>query len=289
MKVSPPHSNKNNSLTLDEFEVLQEIGAGSYGKVFKILRKVDQKILVWKVLHYGSMSDKERELLVSEVNIIKDLSHPFIVRYYDRIIDRTRKNIHIIMEYCPSGDLSQFIKMMKKDGKSIDEETIWRIFTQLCMSLKACHCRAGSIDNPSTKQQPQQQQTQQQNTKLSKVIHRDLKPGNIMLDSEYNIKLGDFGLAKILSDSKQYAHTHVGTPYYMSPEQLTDNGYDEKSDIWSLGCVIYELCNLHPPFEATNHLALAMKIKRGTYKIVDPRYSSSLADLISKMLTLDVS
>jgi NIMA (never in mitosis gene a)-related kinase len=88
-------------------------------------------------------------------------------------------------------------------------------------------------------------------------MHRDLKPGNIFLDSNYNVKLGDFGLSRVMSDESMFANTHVGTPYYMSPEQINSERYNEKSDIWSLGCIIYEAAALHAPFEATTHFQLA--------------------------------
>ena len=82
------------------------------------------------------------------------------------------------------------------------------------------------------------------------------------------MKLGDFGLARVLNNESQFAFTHVGTPYYMSPEQIHDQKYNEKSDIWSLGYIIYELCALHPPFQALNPMALAMKIKEGKFECV---------------------
>ncbi len=144
-------------MSVEDYNVLGLIGSGSFGRVYKIIRKADNKQLVWKEIHYGSMSDKEKQLLVSEVNIIKDLRHAFIVRYYDRIIERETKKIYIIMEYCPCGDLSEFIKSVKKDKRMLDEEQIWRIFTQLALALKECH-------------------TQKEGS--PKIIHRDLKPGN---------------------------------------------------------------------------------------------------------------
>lgn len=258
----------NAAISVDDFIVIGLIGSGSFGKVYKIVRKRDNKTLVWKEIHYGSMSDKEKQLLVSEVNIIKDLRHAFIVRYYDRIIERETKKIYIIMEYCPCGDLADFINNLKRERKMLDEEQIWRIFTQLTLALKECHVRKEGSP---------------------KVIHRDLKPANCMLDINHDIKLGDFGLARILSEQSKYAHTHVGTPYYMSPEQINERDYDEKSDVWSLGCVLYELCTLSPPFEAMNHLALAQKIMKGTYPPISSKYSKELSDLIAAMLTVDVS
>jgi serine/threonine protein kinase len=83
-----------------------------------------------------------------------------------------------------------------------------------------------------------------------KILHRDLKPGNIFLDSNSDVKVGDFGLARVMNHESQYAFTHVGTPYYQSPELIYDQKYNELSDIWSLGCIIYELCALRPPFVA---------------------------------------
>ena len=82
-------------------------------------------------------------------------------------------------------------------------------------------------------------------------MHRDIKPSNIFLDKKENVKLGDFGLSRIMGDESLFAFTHVGTPFYMSPEQISESRYNEKSDIWSVGCILYELVSLRPPFEAT--------------------------------------
>lgn len=116
------------------------------------------------------------------------------------------------------------------------------------------------------------------------ILHRDLKPGNVFFDQNNNVKLGDFGLCRILSAESQYAHTNVGTPYYMSPEQIKEANYDSKTDIWSLGCVLYEMVALRPPFQATNHLALAKKIIQGTIDRIPYRYSEDLQNVINWML-----
>jgi NIMA (never in mitosis gene a)-related kinase len=119
------------------------------------------------------------------------------------------------------------------------------------------------------------------------ILHRDLKPGNIFFDAEMNVKIGDFGLSKIMGPDSMYAHTHVGTPYYMSPEQINNARYNEKSDIWSLGCLIYELTALHPPFQAKNDLALAMKIRAGQFERIPEQYSPELTRVIAWMLKVD--
>jgi len=109
-----------------------------------------------------------------------------------------------------------------------------------------------------------------------KIIHWDLKPSNIFKGQYNQIKLGDFGLSKQLDTEIIYATTNVGTPFYMSPEQIDDNGYDEKADIWSLGCILYEMCELEPPFKATSYYNLAKMIKGGSVKWISWRYSDDL-------------
>lgn len=101
------------------------------------------------------------------------------------------------------------------------------------------------------------------------------------------MKLGDFGLAKSVSGQGSFAKTYVGSPYYMSPEQCNEQGYNEKSDIWSLGIIIYEMANLSPPFQANNHLSLALKIRDGQYKRIPDKYSDELMRVIRWMLKPD--
>ena len=113
---------------------------------------------------------------------------------------------------------------------------------QILSALKSCHTRKGG-----------------------KILHRDLKPGNVFLDKFQNVKIGDFGLSKVMGENSLYAYTHVGTPYYMSPEQLNDGKYNEKSDIWSAGCLVYELARLDPPFTGRTHAELAKSISIGKF------------------------
>lgn len=129
------------------------------------------------------------------------------------------------MEFCECGDLAAFIQKLKKEKEFIPEDSIWRIFMQVILAVHEIHRR-----------------------KEGKILHRDIKPANIFLDSKNNVKLGDFGLSKRMSDESQFAYTNVGTPYYMSPELISENKFSDKSDIWSCGCLLYELCSLIPPF-----------------------------------------
>ncbi|XP_034966438.1 serine/threonine-protein kinase Nek2 [Zootoca vivipara] len=249
----------------EDYEVLLTIGAGSYGRCQKVRRRSDGKVLVWKELDYGSMTESEKQMLVSEVNLLRELKHPNIVRYYDRIIDRTNTTLYIVMEYCEGGDLATLIAKCTKERHYVEENFVLRVLTQLTLALKECHRRS---DGGHT------------------VLHRDLKPANIFLDGKKNVKLGDFGLARILHHDTSFAKTFVGTPYYMSPEQINRMSYNEKSDIWSLGCLLYELCALSPPFTAFNQKELAEKIREGKFRRIPYRYSDQLNELITKMLHL---
>lgn len=96
------------------------------------------------------------------------------------------------------------------------------------------------------------------------------------MDENKDVKLGDFGLARVLNHDTSFAKTFVGTPYYMSPEQMSKSFYNEKSDIWSLGCLMYEMCALVPPFTALNQKNLAEKIKLGQFKRIPSKYSDCL-------------
>lgn len=231
---------------------------------------VPRQVLVWKELDYGHMREKEKQLVVSEVNILRELRHPFIVRYYDRIIDKASTRIYIVMEFCEGGDLGRVIRKCKRDSTFLEEDFVWKCFAQMVLALKECH-------------------RHREGDKVKPILHRDLKPGNIFLDSAQNIKIGDFGLAKELASESKYAQTNVGTPFYMSPEQINELKYNEKSDIWALGCLLYEMCALAPPFDATNQLSLAVKINAGKFARIPTQYSEDLHRAIRWMIQVDAS
>eukprot|EP00940_MAST-03C_sp_MAST-3C-sp2_P002715 g2715.t1 len=250
---------------MEKYKVIRTIGKGTFGTVSTVERRSDGKIMVWKELDYGPMTDKEKQHVVAEVNFLRELRHPFIVKYYDRIIDRSKMKLFIVMESCDGGDLQNLIRKCKRQKVYLREEKIWKMFAQLVLALSACHFH-------------------QEDGVVKPILHRDIKPGNIFLDKHQNIKIGDFGLAKELNSKSTFAYTNVGTPYYMSPELVNDDRYNESSDIWALGCLLYELTALRTPFDAHNAVTLAVKINTASVPRIPYKYSQELNDVIHRML-----
>ncbi|KAI0358692.1 Pkinase-domain-containing protein, partial [Trametes cingulata] len=267
---------------LDLYEPLDIIGNGSFGIIRKVRRKADGVIFARKELNFERMTERDRKQIVAEVNILKDLHHEHIVRYHDRHVDRDAGILYILMEFCGGGDLSSIIKQAQRHNRPIPEDTIWNYFMQILLALEHCHHPNGGHGRTSsvgTEGESKERRAQ--------ILHRDLKPDNVFLDENNTVKLGDFGLSKALAYAS-FANTYVGTPYYMSPELMQEKAYDSKSDIWSLGCLIYELCALKPPFhEAKTHAELSILIRNGRIPPLPKGYSPALTSVIKSMLNLN--
>ncbi|KAI3622539.1 other nek protein kinase [Moniliophthora roreri] len=270
---------------LEQYEPLDVIGNGSFGIIRKVRRKSDGSIYARKELNFERMSERDRKQIVAEVNILKELNHEHIVRYHDRYVDRDAGILYILMEYCGGGDLSSVIKQAQRHNRPVPEDTIWNYFMQILLALQHCHHPNGHGRNGSGG--TGQAGGFEENQRRTQILHRDLKPDNVFLDECNTVKLGDFGLSKALPQTS-FANTYVGTPYYMSPELMQEKAYDSKSDIWSLGCLIYELCALKPPFhEAKTHAELSILIRNGRIPPLPKGYSQSLGAVIKAMLNLN--
>ncbi|XP_072262139.1 serine/threonine-protein kinase Nek1 isoform X2 [Pyxicephalus adspersus] len=197
------------------------------------------------------MSNKEREESRREVAVLANMKHPNIVQYKESFEESGC--LYIVMDYCEGGDLFQRINTQK--GVLFSEDQILDWFVQLCLALKHVHDR--------------------------KILHRDIKSQNIFLTKDGTIQLGDFGIARVLNSTVELARTCIGTPYYLSPEICENRPYNNKSDIWALGCVLYEMCTLKHAFEAGNMKNLVLKIIRGSYPPVSVHYSYDLRNLLS--------
>lgn len=251
--------------TLQDYEVISVIGNGAFGTCFKVRDKESGHLYAWKGMDYDELSESQKESLISEIRVLRQLQHPNIVQYYHHLVNYEAKSIFIVMECCEGGDLSQLIAKAKAENKRFEERYIWRVLFQICRALQVCHnkIREGTI------------------------LHRDIKPANIFLDMEGNAKLGDFGLARMLRRNESFAETFVGTPYYMSPEIVKGSKYDRKSDVWAVGCLIYEMCCLRPPFKGKEFTQLSANISNGKFSSIPDIYSKDLQEIIAFMLEVE--
>ncbi|KAA8643416.1 hypothetical protein EYZ11_007295 [Aspergillus tanneri] len=271
----------------DKYEILEKIGCGSFGIIRKVKRKQDGFILCRKEINYIKMSQKEREQLTAEFNILSSLRHPNIVAYYHREHLKASQDLYLYMEYCGGGDLSMVIKNLKKTNKYAEEEFVWRILSQLVTALYRCHYGADPAEVGSNILGPAPKQSGLKGKQAQMtILHRDLKPENIFLGSDNTVKLGDFGLSKVMH-SHDFASTYVGTPFYMSPEICAAEKYTFRSDIWAVGCIMYELCQREPPFNARTHIQLIQKIREGKFASLPDFYSPELKNVIASCLRVN--
>eukprot|EP00002_Diphylleia_rotans_P038773 TRINITY_DN8861_c0_g1_i2.p1 TRINITY_DN8861_c0_g1~~TRINITY_DN8861_c0_g1_i2.p1 ORF type:complete len:729 (-),score=152.74 TRINITY_DN8861_c0_g1_i2:319-2505(-) len=245
---------------MNNYETLQMIGRGSYGEAYLVRHRVERQTYVLKRMKLRAATRKEKDSAKLEVSLLSKLLHPNIVAYKESFTTKD-ETLCIVMAYCEMGDLADYIK--KRRGKSIDEYQIVDWITQITMALDFIHSK--------------------------KVLHRDLKSQNIFLTRNATVKLGDFGIARVMSNTIDLATSFIGTPYYMSPELLQNKPYGKKSDIWALGCILYELMAQTYPFNAQNLPQLTVKVINGVYPAPPVHYSDNLQQLVTKLLLKDAS
>ncbi|XP_029065580.1 serine/threonine-protein kinase Nek5-like isoform X10 [Monodon monoceros] len=239
---------------MDKYDVIKAIGEGAFGKAYLAKGKSDSKHCVIKEINFEKMPIQEKEASKKEVILLAKMKHPNIVTFFSSFQENNR--LFIVMEYCDGGDLMKRIK--KQRGVLLSEDQILSWFVQISLGLKHIHDR--------------------------KILHRDIKTQNIFLSKNGMVaKLGDFGIARVLNNTMELARTCVGTPYYLSPEICQNKPYNNKTDIWSLGCVLYELCTLTHPFEGNNLHQLVLKICQARVPPISPRFSHDLQSLISQL------
>ena len=209
------------------------------------------------------MDPKQRDKCLKEVSLLESLKHPNIINYLDSFIEENE--LLIAIEWAEKGDLKRVIKRAQADELPIEELKIWEYMYQIASALK--------------------------HMQEKRIMHRDLKPANIFITADGTLKLGDLGLGRFLSSQTIEAFSRVGTPLYMSPEVLKGSGYDWKSDVWSLGCVVYELACLHSPFRKDDTKMslydLFQTISKGEFVPIGERYSEELRTIVNSMIQVN--
>ena len=222
-------------MSLEDFEIGKELGKGAFGSVYLVRRKEDSKIYAMKRVKMTQLNTKERENALNEVRILASLNHKNIIGYKEAFFEEETQILNIVMEFAENGDLESKIKKNIKLKIPFLEKEIWGFLIQIFKGLKYLH--------------------------NNKIMHRDLKCANIFLTKNGTIKLGDMNVSKIVKMGM--CNTQTGTPYYASPEVWADKPYDYKSDVWSVGCILYELCALRPPFRGQNLDQLFKNVTKG--------------------------
>ncbi|NWQ92364.1 NEK4 kinase, partial [Burhinus bistriatus] len=235
---------------------LRAVGKGSYGEVSLVRHQQDSKQYVIKKLNLKNASNRERKAAEQEAQLLSQLKHPNIVTYRESWQGEDGL-LYIVMGFCEGGDL--YHKLKEQKGKLLPENQVVEWFVQIAMALQYLHEKH--------------------------ILHRDLKTQNVFLTRTNIIKVGDLGIARVLENQYDMASTLIGTPYYMSPELFSNKPYNYKSDVWALGCCVYEMATLKHAFNAKDMNSLVYRIIEGKLPPMPKDYSPQLVEIIRTMLS----
>jgi len=242
---------------MQKYKKVKSIGKGSFGYAV-LVRNVEEgdTLMVMKIIDIEKMTPKQKEESLNEIRCLKSLDNPFVIKYKESFIEK--KALCIVMDFADGGDLYAMINDYKARKAFIPEPMVIEIFSEICLAIEHVHAK--------------------------KILHRDLKTQNIFLTKTKQVKLGDFGISRILQHTYDLAKTAIGTPYYLSPEICQETPYNHKSDIWSLGCILYEMLSLNHAFDAVSMKGLVLKILQGNFPPPPEHYSRDLKDLLALLL-----
>lgn len=256
------HGRIQAALGKHHYAFIKKVGEGSFGAAILCQHDTDKerdtKAIV-KMIDISRASKQEKDDALKESKVLASLKHPYIVRYRESFNEDGW--LCIVMDYCEGGDLSGRIKNARQSSKIFPQDQVVRWFTQAILALKYIHDLH--------------------------ILHRDLKSGNFFLSKSGNIKMGDFGIAKVLECTAACAQTQIGTPYYLSPEICHGKNYAWSSDIWSMGCILYEMCARKVPFDAPDLKSLIHKITKEPAPEIPADYSVGVRNLGKELLDRD--
>ena len=236
------------------YKIKKKLGEGGFGIVY-LAEKDDKKYALKK--SKMKLEKEEIEQCKKIINILSSINNEYLIKYYETFIEDDTLNI--VMEYGGDMDLKKFINIYKSKNELINESIIRNIILQICKGLKEIH--------------------------KNKIIHRDLTPDNIFIDNNKRIKIGDFGISKITTTLNNYANSKVGKFNYMAPEILKGTKHNNKVDIYSLGCIIYELFTLNEYYSDKVIDEKDCKINTGLY---NSKYQDLIDLLIKKIIMKDL-
>ncbi|TNJ28283.1 Kinase, NEK [Giardia muris] len=251
------------------YELAEQIGVGAYGRVFLCHDIATNMRLACKRVDYGSIASDIQQRIEQEYQLVRSLEHPHIIKYHDYIVDREHQALYLISDYFSRKDLESYCALRHERGAALDEEDVWLILAQLVDVLAYCHSPAKPL-HPD----------------IGPVLHRNIRPENILLRDDGGIILTGFRAAKPLGEHNN-SSTRIGRAAYMSPEMLAGRAYDDKTDIWSLGCTIYEACTNRALFHGSNAADVSQEHRLFTTPIRIPGYSEELSNVVSAMLEID--
>ncbi|KAM9227257.1 serine/threonine-protein kinase Nek4 [Leptosomus discolor] len=243
-------------MSLAAYCFLRAVGKGSYGEVSLVRHQQDSKQYVIKKLNLKNASNRERKAAEQEAQLLSQLKHPNIVTYRESWQGEDGL-LYIVMGFCEGGDL--YHKLKEQKSKLLPENQVVEWFVQIAMALQYLHEKH--------------------------ILHRDLKTQNVFLTRTNIIKVGDLGIARVLENQYDMASTLIGTPYYMSPELFSNKPYNYKSDVWALGCCVYEMATLKHAFNAKDMNSLVYRIIEGKLPPMPKDYSPQLVEIIRTMLS----
>ena len=246
-------------MSLNDFEIIKQIGSGAFSTVSLVKRKKDNTIYALKRVELSKMKQNEKDNSLNEIRLLASVNHVNIIAYKESFYEESSNTLNIILEYADGGDLQSKISAHKNIKKYFNEKTIWSIFIQMVYGIRELHNR--------------------------NIIHRDLKSANIFLMKNGICKLGDLNVSK--EAKAGLLKTQTGTPYFASPEVWGGKPYGLKSDIWSLGCILYQMATLKMPFQGNNFKEVYHNVSKCKYQPLPKIYSNELDLIISKLLQID--
>ncbi|EKX49520.1 hypothetical protein GUITHDRAFT_67704 [Guillardia theta CCMP2712] len=249
-------------IVADRYEAIKRIGHGSYGSVYLARRRgTTSSFVVLKRVFVVEEGSKEHKEAINEVKMLQRLRHRNIVAYKDSFIRDS--HLCIVMAFCSGGDLHSQIRAARSSSRTFTMEQVLEWLAQILEALRYLH-------------------------EEKRILHRDLKSQNVFIVPERQMALGDFGISKSLSSTEDMASTVIGTPYYMSPELCQNQPYNHKSDMWAVGCLLYEVVMLRHAFEAKNLNELVLNIMQGKFPPVnEDEWGKDISKLVEDLLQQD--